>query len=318
MIEIEDISNELIPLIQDFQQENPNWIVMIRGATATGKSKLSINIAKKIPSEIISADSRQIFKFMNIWTDKIPQSIRDQIPHHQIDIIDPDQNYTAWQRKENTVKLVWEIQSRGKLPIIVWWTWLYIDTIYKNFSMPTSAPDKEFREKMFSLEESNPGSVHAQLQKIDPEEASKLHPKSIRYIVRALEIFHTTGKTKTEWFFQQAVQRPILMVGLRREKEETNKLINTRIKEMFKNWLIEEVKWLLELWYSETLQSMQWIWYKEVVEYIKWNYDKKKCEEMIKKNTHHLAKKQRTRFRRYIAEGKAMPKDNIIYKTYFL
>ena len=153
------------------------------------------------------------------------------------------------------------------------------------------------------------------MQEIDPEEASKLHPNATRYIIRALEIYHEIWKTKTELFFHQPVKHPLLMIGLRREKEETNMRINARIKEMLKSWLIDEVKWLLDKWYSSGLQSMQWIGYKEVVGYIQWEYDYDTMEELLRKNTHYLAKKQRTRFRRYIAEWIKSPRDNVQYKV---
>jgi tRNA dimethylallyltransferase len=108
------------------------------------------------------------------------------------------------------------------------------------------------------------------------------------------------------------------MIGLWREKEESNMRINARIKEMLKSWLIDEVKWLLDKWYSSDLQSMQWIGYKEVVGYIQWEYDYDTMEEFLRKNTHYLAKKQRTRFRRYIAEWAQSPRDNVLYKVWYL
>ena len=138
-------------IIQDFISKNPNWIVIIRWATATGKSRLSVELSKFFNVEIISSDSRQIFKEMNIWTDKVSQEILDKIPHHQINIIWPEESYTAWQRQKDVKKQIKEIQSRWKLPMIVWGTWLYIDTIYKNFQMPEIWPDFEFRKKMFYL-----------------------------------------------------------------------------------------------------------------------------------------------------------------------
>jgi tRNA dimethylallyltransferase len=184
--------------------------------------------------------------------------------------------------------------------------------------MPKGEPNPTLRDELYEKEKLQPWYLYQELQKIDPEEANKLHPNSTRYLVRALEIFHTTWKTKTEWFFQQPVKWPILMLGLRREKEETNKRINSRIKQMMKDWLIEEVQWLLEQWYWSDLQSMQWIWYKETVWYIQKKLSKDDREEELKRNTHHLAKKQRTRFRRYIAEGKAQPKENVTYQNFFL
>ncbi|HCB51914.1 TPA: hypothetical protein DEP21_05120 [Patescibacteria group bacterium] len=121
-----------------------------------------------------------------------------------------------------------------------------MDTLYKNFSLPESAPNRELRKKLEEEENAQPGILYKRLQEIDPGEAHKHHPNSLRYIIRALEIYHTTGKTKSEGFFQQPVQRPILMIGLRREKEDANRRINARIKEMFKEGLIQEVQSLLD------------------------------------------------------------------------
>jgi tRNA dimethylallyltransferase len=152
--------------------------------------------------------------------------------------------------------------------------------------------------------------------KLDPEEAAKLHPKSTRYIVRALEIFYKSWEKKTDTFISQPPQRPLLMLWLRREKEDTNKRINARVREMLKWWLIEEVKWLLAKWYDKTLQSMQWIGYKEVVEFLDGKCDYKEMESKIMITTHQLAKKQRSRFRRYIAEGIQAPRENVTYKVW--
>lgn len=305
-------------IIQDFISKNPNWIVIIRWATATGKSRLSVELAKFFDVEIISSDSRQIFKEMNIWTDKVSQEILDKIPHHQINIIWPEESYTAWQWQKDVKKQIKEIQSRWKLPMIVWWTWLFIDTIYKNFQMPEIWPDFEFRKKMFDLEEKNPWFLHKELEKIDPDEAKKIHPKSTRYLVRALEIFHSSGKTKTESFLEKEVDQPILMMWIWREKDETNELINARIKEMIKSGLVDEVKWLLDKWYSPTLQSMQGIWYKEVVWYLQWQYDITEMEKLLQLNTQRLAKRQRTWFRRYIADERENPQKWVTYKVWYL
>ena len=305
-------------IIQDFVSKNPNWIMIIRWATATGKSRLSVELAKFFDVEIISSDSRQIFREMNIWTDKVSQEILDKIPHHQINIIWPEESYTAWQWQKDVKRHIKEIQSRWNLPMIVWWTGLYIDTIYKNFQMPEIWPDFEFRKKMFNLEEKNPWYLHKELEKIDPDEAKKIHPKSTRYLVRALEIFHSSGKTKTESFLEKEVDQPILMMWIWREKDETNELINARIKEMIKSGLVDEVKGLLDEWYSPTLQSMQGIWYKEVVWYLQWQYDITEMENLLQQNTQRLAKRQRTWFRRYIADEKENPKKNVTYKVWYL
>lgn len=317
-MEIEDILLEAKDCCQSFLERFSDWTIIVRWATATWKSKLSLLLSDFFPTEIISADSRQIFRWMDIWTDKVPLSYRQKIPHHQIDIVNPDETYTAWQRKFDVENQVESILSRKKTPIIVWWTGLYIDTIYKNFHMPECPPNYAYRDELQKKENSEPWYVYALLQQIDPEEASKLHPNATRYIIRALEIYHETWKTKTELFLHQKVTHPLLMLWLRREKEETNMRINARIKEMLKSWLVDEVQWLLNQNFSPSLQSMQWIGYKEVIWYIQWEYDYDTMEELLRKNTHYLAKKQRTRFRRYIAEWIQTPRENVEYKVYYI
>jgi tRNA dimethylallyltransferase len=314
-MEIEDILSQAKNVISNFTSNYPDWIVIIRWATATGKSKLSILLSDFFSIEIISADSRQIFKYMDIWTDKVSKIIRKKIPHHQIDIVNPKERYTAWEWQFDTKKIIKKIQEKSKLPIIVWWTWLYIDTIYKNFSMPTANPDHNLRAKLYQQEKELPWFLHSELSKIDPKEADKIHPKCARYLVRALEIFYQTWIKKSESFFEQRVDQPILMLWLQREKEDTNKRINIRIKQMFQDWLIQEVEKLLKKWYNSDLQSMQWIGYKQTIEYLQWKYDLHKLQENIKKVTHHLAKKQRTWFRRYILDQKTNPRENVFYEV---
>ena len=256
---------------------------------------------------------------MDIGTDKVSQAIRETIPHHQIDIINPDEHYTAGQWKFDTENIIADIQSRNKIALIVWWTGLYIDTIYKNFSMPEISPNPTIREELYAKEKDTPWSLWDELYAIDPSEAQKHHRNSLRFIVRALEIYYISGKTKTETFTSHPPKRPILMLGLWREKDATNRRINKRIHEMFDEWLVEEVQGLLDQWYDPQLQSMQGIGYKEVVDYVHGNIDKDKCEELIKKHTHHLAKKQRTRFRRYIADSKNDSHNaNITFQTFML
>ena len=317
-MEIVDILPKVKDCCQSFLNQFSDWTIIIWWATATWKSKLSLLLSDFFDIEIISADSRQIFRGMDIWTDKVPLEWRGKIPHHQIDIVNPDEIYTAWQWKFDVEGEVEDILWRKKIPVIVWWTGLYIDTIYKNFQMPECPPNYEYREELQKKEDSEPWYVYNLLKQVDPEEASKLHPNATRYIIRALEIYHETWKTKTELFLHQPVKHPLLMLWLWREKEETNMRINARIKEMLKSWLIDEVKWLLDKWYSPSLQSMQWIGYKEVVWYIYWEYDYDTMEELLRKNTHYLAKKQRTRFRRYIAEGECCLRNNVEYEVYYL
>lgn len=312
------IMNHIIEKIKSFHQANPDGVVIIWWATATGKSSLSIELARSIPTQIISSDSRQIYKYMDIGTDKVSQEIRDEIVHHQIDIVSPSQTYTAGERKADVVKIIPQIHATWALPVIVGGTGLYIDTIYKNFSMPEVAPDESWRAEMMKHEEECPWSLWKSLDEKDPIEALKHHPNSTRYLLRALEICEKTGKTKTELAQQLPVQWPLLMVGLWREKEETNKRINARIKEMVAWWLLDEVQWLIDHGYTIENTAMNGIWYKEVVWYFQGEYGQEKMVELLKRNTHRYAKRQRSWFRRYIAEGIQTPKDKVQYEVIYL
>lgn len=183
---------------------------------------------------------------MDIGTDKVDQETRARIPHHLIDLVPPDQTYTAGQWKSDVYQLIPQIQERQHLPLIVGGTGLYIDMIYKNFAMPDVPPQHERREQMMHREEDTPGFLHAQLVHVDPDEAAKHHPNSTRFLLRALEIYQFTGQTKTELSQQRPVDRPILMIGLRRERDDTNRRINARVKEMIDHGLIDEVQGLLD------------------------------------------------------------------------
>lgn len=312
------ILGEAKDTIDRFKQGHPDGVVIIRWATATGKSRLSVELSKFFDIEVISSDSRQIFRKMDIGTDKISAEIRAKIPHHQIDIVNPDEQYTAGQWKQAVDQQMDTILKKGKTPFIVGGTGLYIDSVYKNFSMPECPPDPVLRRELEEKEIANPGFLHRELSRIDPEEAQKLHPHSLRYLIRALEIYYSTWITKTESFREQAPRHPLLMIGLRRDKESTNQLINARIKEMFQNGLVNEVEMLLSEGYAPSLQSMQGIGYKEVIGYLLNEYTYEKMEELLKRNTHHLAKKQRTWFRRYLAEGIQAPKPGVSYKVFEL
>jgi len=305
----------LLKELKKWIKENPNGVVFIIWPTASWKTQLSLDLINSgIDAEVISADSRQIFKYMDIWTDKVSKQIIEKIPHHIIDIVYPDGFFTAWDWKKLALKKIKEIQSKDKVPFIVWWTWLYTDTLYKNYSLPEAKPDFEFRKKLYEQEEKTPWILYEKLLKIDPKTAKKLHPHSIRYIIRALEIYEKTWKPKSEVCYEQKVPFPIFMIIKRAEKEIANPKIDKRINEMFEQWLVEEVRKLLEMWYNENHQWMQSIWYKEIIPYIKQQATKEKVIEKLQINTHRYAKRQRSFFRRYIQDMKEKPKKNVIYK----
>lgn len=300
-----------------FCKNNPKGSIIIRGTTASGKSQLAIDLSQILPLRIISADSRQIFRWMDIGTDKVSKEIREKIPHWQIDIVNPDQSYTAWQWHIDSKALMHTARTSQNIPLIVWWTGLYIDTIYKNFLMPEVEPNEELRQELYKKEEATPWVLHRLLQDVDPESAKAIHPRSLRYIIRALEIFYATGQPKSHLAVMQWPDHPILMIWLRRAQGDNDSRIHARVIRMLELWLIEETKKLRSLWYGDTLQSMQGIWYRETWLYLNWHISYDELIQSISSRTRLYAKRQRTRLRRYIDDSITRPfGDRVTYRIY--
>lgn len=315
--------------ILDFKNRYPDGVIIIYGPTATGKSSLSLRLADSFAKnwqkvEIISADSRQVYKYMDIGTDKISLEDRQKVQHHIIDIINPDGEYTANQRQQDTKKLCSDIIARGNIPMIVGWTGLYIDTIYKNFSLPPEV--KANRERRTEIEERNkkePWYARNLLHANDPDTASEFHPANIRYIIRAIEIFEQTGIPKSVLAKEHPVDKPLLMISLRRPTEIANKLISRRVEQMIEQGLVDEVKSLLQRWYSPNLQSMSGIGYRQTIEVLGDKFWVLSKEELKTYNSTLItsitlasvqyAQKQRTWFRRYEKDALNAPKDRVEY-----
>jgi tRNA dimethylallyltransferase len=302
--------------VQRFLDQHPDGMIAIRGQTATGKTALSLQLSEHFPIEVISADSRQIYRYMDIGTDKISPEIRTQLPHHLIDIVDPDQIYTAWQRQTDAHECVRQIQTRGKIPVIVWGTGLYIDMIYHNFWLPDVPPDYEYRATLESEELLSPWYCHTLLTQLDPAEAARHHPSSTRFIIRALEMIHITGKTKAEITSSNPPIRPLLMIGLRRDTDSGDELINRRIINMMEWGLPEEVRHLMDLWYGPHLSIKKPNAYPIVMWYLAGEYDRDECITRMQLCDRRLAKKQRTWFRRYMRDSQTNPVQGVAYYNY--
>lgn len=302
--------------VQGFLDQHPDGMIAIWGQTATGKTALSLQLSNRFPIEVISADSRQIYRYMDIGTDKISPEIRARLPHHLIDIIDPDEIYTSAQRQRDTHELVWQIQTRGKIPVIVGGTGLYIDMVYRNFWLPDVPPDYEYRATLEAAESQSPWYCHTLLTQLDPHEAARHHPSSTRFIIRALEMIHVTGKTKAEITSSNAPIRPLLMIGLRRDTDSGNALIDERIISMMDWGLPEEVRRLLDLWYGPHLTVKKPNAYPIVMWYLAGEYDRDHCIALMQASDRRLAKKQRTWFRRYIRDSENSPLEGVMYHNY--
>ena len=296
-------------------------IIVIYGPTASWKTWMSIEIAKIVDSEIISTDSRQIFKGLDIWTGKITEEEKERIVHHMIDIINPDREYSVWEFKEESEKIIWEIYSKWKIPILCWGTWLYIDSLIYNFNIPRIPADEKLRASLEKESEENWNEfVYNKLKDIDPEYAKELHPNNIRYIIRAIEVKMLTWKSKRDFREEKTLKYDTLfLTPYLGEREYLYNRINKRVQMMFDDGLVWEVEELLKT-YTKDNFWMKTIWYKEVINYLNWDwkvYDwSEKLElwekekqwiklnldetiELVKKNNRNYAKKQLTWFRKY-------------------
>lgn len=284
-------------------------IIVIVGPTASGKTELGIKLAKKFDGEIINADSRQIYRGMDIGTGK-PRirnkelGIRnkgvvvDGIKHHLMDIVDPDEEFTVALWKERAIKIIKDILKRKKLPIVVGGTGLYVRALIENLDIPKVPPDFALRAKLeLGIRNNGLKSLYAELLKLDPDAEGVVDPHNPRRVIRALEVCFITGKPFTALKSKGKPLYNVLELGIASTKEELYKRIDKRVEEMFRSGLIEETKNLLKK-YSETSPSMSGIGYKEVGEYLNGKIDLKTAIERTKFRTHAYAKRQLTWFKR--------------------
>lgn len=282
------------------KKSDKNKIIVIYWPTACGKTDLAIKITKFLNSEIISTDSRQIFKWLDIWTGKVTEEEKDWIIHHMIDIIEPNQEYSVWEFKKEAEKIIKNILKKWEIPILCWGTWLYIDSLIYDFKIPKVPADPILREK---LEDERikfwNEFIWKKLQEIDPDYASELHPNNYRYVIRALEVKILTWKSKKEFREEKNLKYDTFFITpYDWNREKLYEKIDLRIKSMFENWLLEEVRNLLTK-YKKTDFWMQTIWYKEIIDFFEWKLNFDDCVALVQKHNRNYAKRQLTWFRKY-------------------
>ncbi|MGC8544386.1 MAG: tRNA (adenosine(37)-N6)-dimethylallyltransferase MiaA [Athalassotoga sp.] len=273
-------------------------IPLIMGPTAVGKSDFAVKLAKIIDGEIISVDSMQIYKYMDIGTSKVDMEIRKEIPHHMIDIVKPDEDFDAKQFRDETIKVIDEIISRNKYPILAGGTGFYFEALkYGIFEGPSK--NKEIRESLLKIERESNGSLRRILSKIDPVAFEKFDASDLTRIVRAIEVYVLTGRPISELWKERSEDERFTIFVLYRERNDLYRRINERVESMFDHGFVEEVQNLLKMGYSKDLKAMRSIGYKEVVQYLEGEIGINECVEMVKLATRHYAKRQLTWFRRY-------------------
>ncbi len=275
-------------------------VIVIVGPTASGKTSTSIEIAKELNGEIISADSMQIYKEMNIGTAKPSMEERDGITHYLMDIILPDELYNVTMYKKMAEAAIEEILAKGKLPIIVGGTGLYVSTLINGIEFSEVKEDAEYRKEMQALAESKgPNYIHDMLREVDPVAADNIDMNNIRRVIRALEIYKVTGKTKTQLDEEskKEIKYDYMVYGIETPREKLYERINLRVDKMLEEGLIEEVKSLLEK-YELSKTALQGLGYKEVKAYLEEQITYDEMVEILKMETRRYAKRQLTWFRK--------------------
>ena len=277
-------------------------VIVICGPTASGKTGLSIELAKKIDGEVVSCDSMQIYKDMTIGTAKPTEEEMQGIKHYLIDCVSPDTRYSVADYKRDAIKAIEEIASKGKVPIVVGGTGLYLESLVRGIDYSEIEVDEAYREELNKLEqEKGLIELYEMAKRIDETAAGKISPNDKKRICRIIEIYHSTGKTKTELEKESrknGVQYDYVLFGINMDREKLYERINKRVDIMLEQGLIEEVRNLINK-YSEFPTALQGLGYKEVVEYFDGVTTKEEMIEKIKQETRRYAKRQITWFKRY-------------------
>jgi len=294
----------MLQKLQKFLEKAKNPLIVVLGPTASGKTDLSLNIAKKFNGEIISTDSRQIYKEMRISTDVLLLKDRQKVLHHLIEIAKPDVEITMSEFRDLAEEKIKEIYKRKHIPILVGGTGLYISSIIDNYDMPHVPPDKKLRAKLEEeAKKKGKDFMYAKLNKLDPEAAKSIHPNNLRYVIRAIEKAKAPKSTKGESQFDT------YLIGIKWPRAELYQRVDLRVDLQLKRGLIDEVKKLLKKGYPENLPSMSSLGVKEIIPYIRGEQTLDECTNILKQNTRNYAKRQMTWFRKYDTVHWLNPKD---------
>ncbi len=268
-------------------------LIVITGPTATGKTDFSIELAREVGGEIISADSMQVYRGLDVGTDKVSKEIREEIPHYLIDVVEPTEKFSVADFVKEADRAVREIWEKGKYPIVAGGTGFYIRALL--YGLPKTPPSREEIRK--ELSEVDTEKLYEEVKKVSPEYAEKVGKRDRKRLIRALEVYRITGKPITAFKREQEEPRyPFLGYFLYRDRRELYRRIEDRVESQVKRGLIEEAKKLLS--YGEELTALQALGYKEMKGYLQGKMELKKAKELLKKRTKEFAKRQFTWFKR--------------------
>jgi tRNA dimethylallyltransferase len=284
----------------------PSSLVLIIGPTAVGKTELAIQLAERLDGEIVSADSRLFYRGMDIGTAKPTTEERARVPHHLIDVADPDETWSLAVFKQQAAKVIADIAGRGKLPLFVGGTGQYARAVTEGWMPPEVKPDERLRDELVRLalskvegmkDEKGADWLHAKLHQLDPVAAEKIDARNVRRTVRALEVILTTGVRFSEQRRQSDSPYNLLTIGLKRPRMELYQRVDERIEAMFAAGLIEEVRGLLEMGYSPDLPTMSAIGYRESIRVIKGQWDIEQAKVEMRRATRVFVRRQANWFK---------------------
>lgn len=277
-------------------------LIILTGPTAVGKTELSIRLAKALNGEIISADSMQVYKYMDIGTAKITPEQMQGVPHHLIDILNPDEPFNVVRFQQLARAAVESVYQKGKLPIIVGGTGFYIQALLKDIDFDENNNDNSYRlELEAAVRQQGPLYLHEKLMAVDPKSAGRIHPNNIKRVIRALEFYNQHNSCISEHNDEQILKEPPYQFAyfvLNMPREILYERINLRVDHMIEDGLVAEVLKLLKMGYVPELISMQGLGYKEFIPYFKGEISLDEAVETLKKETRHFCKRQLTWFKR--------------------
>lgn len=270
-----------------------NPLVAVVGPTATGKSDLAIYLAREFDGEVINADSRQVYRYMDIGTAKLSREELALIPHYLIDIMNPDEDFSLAQYKEIATGEIADIHKRGKLPILAGGSGQYVWALLEGWDIPKVEPDLELRQRLKEkAAEGKADELYHELEEIDPEAARTIDPRNIRRVIRALEVTLQTGKPFTQLRTKQTPPYDTLIIGLTTERKELYRRIDLRVDSMIENGLVDEVKNLMEMGYGVDVPTMSSIGYKQIMMFLDGEISLESAVHQMKTETHRLVRRQ--------------------------